>query len=155
MPRSSSRAWRKPNRKLKEVVSTVETFREFNVSDSGMATCSVSTHEAAVARSGKFPTVGLNLPSKGAMLQYRSCGYLGQIAWGVSGHRCPACVSKRWSDEKQDNMIRRGGPRSRPKANQFSERTASSISVEWHHLILDARPTRLSLQGSSNFTRAK
>lgn len=27
-------------------------------------------------------------------LQCLSCGYIGQIAWGATGYRCPACVSK-------------------------------------------------------------
>lgn len=58
--------------------------------------CCWHAHEAAVERLDKFPKVGLNLRSKSAALQCRSCGYHGQIAWGVSGHRCPACVSKGW-----------------------------------------------------------
>ncbi|WP_226689763.1 hypothetical protein [Ruegeria arenilitoris] len=58
--------------------------------------CCWHAHEAATERMETFPTVRLNTRAKRDVLQCRSCGYVGQIAWGASGHRCPACVAKGW-----------------------------------------------------------
>ncbi len=58
--------------------------------------CCWHAHEAAAERMTSFPKIGLNHHAKSEALQCRSCGYYGQIAWGVSGHRCPVCVSKGW-----------------------------------------------------------
>ncbi|SLN11057.1 hypothetical protein TRL7639_00055 [Falsiruegeria litorea R37] len=58
--------------------------------------CCWHAHEAAAERMADFPTVSLNTQVRSEALQCRSCGYFGQISWGVSGHRCPACVSKGW-----------------------------------------------------------
>ncbi|WP_425046503.1 hypothetical protein [Primorskyibacter sp. S87] len=58
--------------------------------------CCWHAHEAAAERMKNFPRIGLNTRVRSEGLQCRSCGYHGQIAWGVSGHRCPACVSKGW-----------------------------------------------------------
>ncbi|KUJ77799.1 hypothetical protein [Ruegeria profundi] len=58
--------------------------------------CCWHAHEAAAKRMQTFPKVGLNPRAKRNALQCRSCGYIGQIAWGASGHRCPACVAKGW-----------------------------------------------------------
>ena len=58
--------------------------------------CCFCAHQVAEDRGYKKPEFNQFRPPEDGHLQCTNCGYVGQIAWTASGHRCPACVSKGW-----------------------------------------------------------
>lgn len=55
--------------------------------------CCWCAHERFTSHSKKHPRFNASVLLDDP-LRCQTCGYVGQIAWKASGHRCPACVSK-------------------------------------------------------------
>ena len=55
--------------------------------------CCWCAHERIKVHGKKLPKFNISVLLDDP-LRCQSCGYVGQIAWKASGHRCPACVSE-------------------------------------------------------------
>lgn len=55
--------------------------------------CCWCAHRVAEDSGNEIPRLNANTMDE--RLRCTSCGYIGQIAWKASGHKCPACVAKR------------------------------------------------------------